>query len=103
MNKRGAYKDLKAELNFRDEEIAYIADDLIDLPVLLQVGFRAAVGDAAPEVKSVAHYVAKDFGGRGAVREILEFILKSQDKWEEIIRRYMSVAEPDENFSNVNQ
>lgn len=103
LNKRGAYKELKAEFNFCDEEIAYIADDLIDLPVLLQVGFRAAVGDASPEVQSVAHYVAKNFGGRGAVREILEFILKSQGKWEEIVRRYMSVEEPGENFSNVNQ
>lgn len=93
MNKRGAYKDLKAELNLRDEEIAYVGDDVIDLPVFVQVGFRAAVGDAKPEVKERAHFVAENAGGRGAVREALEFILKAQGKWAEIIRQYTTVED----------
>lgn len=88
MNKRGAYKELKAEFNLSDAEIAYVGDDVIDLPVFVQVGFRAAVGDAKPEVKERAHFVAENAGGRGAVREALEFILKAQGKWDEIIRRY---------------
>ncbi len=91
MDKRGAYKELKAEFNLRDEEIAYIGDDVIDLPVFVQVGFRAAVGDARAEVIERAHFVAENFGGRGAVREVLEFILKAQGKWSEIIRRYTAV------------
>ncbi len=93
MNKRGAYRELKAEFNLRDEEIAYVADDVLDLPVFVQVGFRAAVGDAKIEVKERAHFVAEKFGGRGAVREVLEFILKAQGKWAEIIREYTTVEE----------
>lgn len=101
MNKRNAYKELKAEFNLRDEEIAYIADDLIDLPVFVQVGFRAAVSNARIEVKERAHFVAENDGGKGAVREVVEFILKAQGKWAEIIRQYTTV-ETAEIFS-VNQ
>ncbi|MBQ7630070.1 MAG: hypothetical protein IJS81_07655, partial [Selenomonadaceae bacterium] len=67
--------------------------DVIDLPVFVQVGFRAAVGDADEEVKERAHFVADKFGGNGAVREVLEFILKAQGKWAEIIRQYTSVED----------
>ena len=98
MDKRNAYKELKAEFNLRDDEIAYVADDIIDLPVLIQVGFRAAVGNAKIEVKERAHFIAENDGGKGAVREVLEFILKSQGKWEKIIRQYTTV-ESAENFS----
>ncbi len=91
MNKRGAYKELKAEFALRDEEIAYVADDVLDLPVLIQVGFRAAVGDAKVEVKERAHFVAENCGGRGAVREVLEFILKAQGKWSKIIEEYTTI------------
>ena len=91
MDKRNAYKELKAEFNLSDEEIAYVGDDIIDLPVFVQVGFRAAVGNANIELKERAHFVAKNDGGKGAVREVLEFILKSQDKWAEIVRKYETV------------
>ena len=93
MNKRGAYRELKAEFNLSDEEIAYVGDDVLDLPVFVQVGFRAAVGDAKAEVVERAHFVAENPGGRGAVREVLEFILKAQGKWDEIIREYTTVEE----------
>lgn len=93
MNKRGAYNELKAEFNLTDEKIAYVADDLIDLPVLVQVGFRAAVGDADEEVKKIAHFVAEKFGGNGAVREILEFIFKAQGKWDKVLQQYSSVED----------
>ncbi len=83
--------ELKAEFALRDEEIAYVADDIIDLPVLVQVGFRAAVGDAKVEVKERAHFVAENCGGRGAVREVLEFILKAQGKWSKIIEEYTTI------------
>jgi 3-deoxy-D-manno-octulosonate 8-phosphate phosphatase (KDO 8-P phosphatase) len=88
MNKRNAYKELKAEFNLTDEEIAYVGDDIIDLPVLVQVGFRAAVGNANIAVKERAHFVAENDGGKGAVREVLEFILKSQGKWAELVHQY---------------
>ena len=81
-DKRNAYKELKAEFNLTDEEIAYVGDDVVDLPVFVQVGFRAAVGNANIEVKERAHFVAENDGGKGAVREVLEFILKAQGKWD---------------------
>ena len=102
MDKRNAYKELKAEFNLRDEEIAYVADDLIDLPVFVQVGFRAAVANANIEVRERAHFVAENDGGAGAVREVVEFILKAQGKWTEIFRQYTTVEISQENFS-VNQ
>ena len=101
MDKRNAYKELKAEFNLRDDEIAYVGDDIIDLPVLVQVGFRAAVGNANIEVKERAHFVAENDGGKGAVREAIEFILKSQGKWSELVKQYTTI-EADEKFS-VNQ
>ena len=91
MDKRDAYKNLKSEFNFSDEEIAYVGDDVIDLPVFVQVGFAAAVGDATSEIKDKANFVAEKFGGRGAVREVIEFILKAQDKWSEIIQKYCEI------------
>lgn len=101
MDKRNAYKELKAEFNLRDDEIAYVGDDIIDLPVLVQVGFRTAVGNANIEVKERAHFVAENDGGKGAVREVIEFILKSQGKWAELVKQYTTI-ETNENFS-VNQ
>ena len=91
MDKRSAYKELKAEFNLRDDEIAYVGDDIIDLPVFVQVGFRAAVGNANIEVKERAHFVAEKDGGKGAVREVLEFILKAQGKWAELVKQYTTI------------
>ncbi len=103
MNKRNAYKELKEMTGFNDEEIAYVADDVIDLPVFVQVGFRAAVGDASEDVKERAHYVANCFGGKGAVREIIEFILKSKNLWKEIIERYTTADIEDKHLTSLNQ
>ena len=80
-DKRNAYNDLKSQFNLTDAEVAYVGDDLNDLPVFTQVGFAAAVGDAAFELKQHATFVAEKFGGDGAVREVIEFILKVQGKW----------------------
>ena len=103
MNKRDAYKQIKAQFGLNDEEICYVADDMIDLPVFVQVGFRAAVGDAVPEVIERAHFVANNFGGRGAVREVIEFILKAQGLWQEIIERYTTPELDDEISTSLNQ
>ena len=73
-----------------DEEIAYIGDDLIDLPVMIQVGFAAAPADAVSDVRERAHFVTEAYGGRGAVREVLEFILKSQNLWKDIVNTFLS-------------
>ncbi len=103
MNKRDAYKKIKAQFNLTDEEICYVADDVIDLPVFVQVGFRASVGDAEEEVIARAHFVAKNFGGHGAVREIIEFILKAKGFWHSIIERYTNPNFDDKDLTALNQ
>lgn len=65
-------------------EIAYIGDDLGDLEVLKSVGFAGAVGDAHDVVKKHSHFICQNPGGKGAVREFIEFILSTQNKWETI-------------------
>ena len=76
---------------------------MIDLPVFVQVGFRAAVGDAAAEVIERAHFVSNNFGGHGAVREIIEFILKAKGFWQGIIERYTTAEFDDKELTAMNQ
>ena len=90
MDKREAYKELKEKFSLTDEEICYVGDDLIDLPILTQVGFAAAVADAMPEVKENVHYIAKFNGGYGACRDVIEYILKAQNKWNGIVKSYLA-------------
>ena len=68
--------------------VCYVGDDFNDVPVMRTVGFPVAVANARPEVKSVAAYVTRAEGGCGAIREVAELILKSQNKWEETAARY---------------
>lgn len=69
-------------------ETAYMGDDLMDLPALKRVGFRAAPRDAVPEVRRIADVVTKAGGGKGAVRELAELILKAQGKWKQVTAKY---------------
>jgi 3-deoxy-D-manno-octulosonate 8-phosphate phosphatase (KDO 8-P phosphatase) len=71
------------------EQICYVGDDLVDLPVFSRVGLAVAVADSVPEVRKKAHYVTRHTGGRGAVREICELILKAQGKWELVTAKYI--------------
>lgn len=87
-DKREAYESLKEEFELTDEEVAYLGDDLNDLPIMKLVSLPCAVGDAVPEVKEAALYTAKHHGGKGAAREVLEFIIKAQDKWQEAIAKF---------------
>jgi 3-deoxy-D-manno-octulosonate 8-phosphate phosphatase (KDO 8-P phosphatase) len=80
-----AYKAILLRAGVTDEEVAYVGDDLPDLPLLERAGLAVAVGDAVPEVKRVAHYVTTVDGGKGALREVVELILKSQGKWKKAI------------------
>ena len=77
-SKLTAYEALLKEWNINDEEVCFIGDDLTDLSVLKRVGFSAAVDNAVFEIKSMVHYVSIKKGGYGAVREIIELILKAQ-------------------------
>lgn len=86
--KLAAYKEILAKTKLRDRRIAYIGDDLHDLELLHRVGFAISVADAVAEVKAAAHFITTRNGGRGAFREAVEFILKTQDKWEEVATRF---------------
>ncbi len=72
------------------EETAYVGDDLIDLPALLRCGYPMAVADAVAEVRAEAQYITTAVGGRGAAREAIEHLLKSQGRWDEVVDRYVS-------------
>ena len=86
--KLSAYEKLLAKYNLPDERVCCVGDDLPDLPILRRAGFAVAVADAAEEVKAAADYVTSAPGGRGAVREVAEVILRAQDKWGAILQRY---------------
>lgn len=78
-DKAAAWRELLAETGIAAEHAGFIGDDLPDLPVLAQAGLAATVADARDEVKSVAHWIAPQPGGRGAVRALAEFILRAKD------------------------
>ena len=88
LKKLESYNDVKERTGLNDSQIAYMGDDVIDVPVLRRVGFAAVPVDALPEVRAVAHYVSSCRGGRGAVREVCEMILKGRGVWNEIVARY---------------
>lgn len=76
------------------EEIAYVGDDVIDLPVMRACGFAVAVGDARTQVKAEAHYVTPNIGGRGAARDAVEFILDAKGVLNECIEAYIDETNP---------
>lgn len=90
LDKVPVMKELLERCGVCAERAAYIGDDLPDLPVIRYVGFGAAVANAVDEVKQGADYVTKCRGGQGAVREVIEYILKSGGRWEELMKRYMA-------------
>jgi 3-deoxy-D-manno-octulosonate 8-phosphate phosphatase (KDO 8-P phosphatase) len=84
-HKIAAYEEILQKAGVQEYEVAYLGDDLPDLTVMKRVGLAVAVGDAADEVKKAAHYVTAKNGGKGAARELIELILKSQGVWERMI------------------
>jgi 3-deoxy-D-manno-octulosonate 8-phosphate phosphatase (KDO 8-P phosphatase) len=83
--KMPAYEEIIQKAGVSASAVAFIGDDLPDIPLLRRVGLAVAVGDAVPEVKKVAHYTTKALAGHGAVREAIELILKSKGIWEAMI------------------
>ncbi|MEI8315853.1 MAG: HAD hydrolase family protein [Verrucomicrobiota bacterium] len=90
-NKMELVETVKAEYRLSDDEICFVGDELVDLPVLRRVGLAVAVPNAVAEVKAVAHYVTKRTGGDGAVREVIEMILKATGRWEKAIAKYLAL------------
>ena len=83
--KTPAYEEIVLQAGVPEFSVAYIGDDLPDLPVMRRAGLAVAVGNAVPEVKKAAHYITRAPAGRGAVREVVELILKSKGIWESMI------------------
>ncbi|MBI3951663.1 MAG: HAD hydrolase family protein [Acidobacteria bacterium] len=85
-----AYEAILKQEGLSDKEVAFIGDDLPDLPVMRRVGLAIAVANAVAEVKAQAHVVTEREGGRGGVREAVEFILKAQGKWAQVVAQFKS-------------
>lgn len=86
-----AYEKILKERNLRDEEVAYMGDDWLDIPILRRVGLAIGVPNGWPPVNDFVHYVTAKEGGKGAVREICELILKAKGLWESYLQYYTSL------------
>lgn len=82
------YRQILTDHGYTDEQVAYVGDDVVDLPILRRVGFAATVCDAVDDIKPFVHYVTQRPGGRGAVREICDLLLKASGRWQEVTGRY---------------
>jgi len=87
-DKLAGLRQILADTAFRPEQIAYVGDDLPDVPVLRHVGLAVAVADACPEARAEAQLVTQRPGGGGAVREIIEVILQCQGQWQRLVADY---------------
>lgn len=94
-DKHSALQQLAAELGLQQEEVAYVGDDLNDLPAFSAAGAAFAPADAADEVCDAADIILAHAGGRGAVREAIEMILQAQDKWQAIVAAYLACGQGD--------
>lgn len=83
--KMPAFEEILKKTGVNESAVAYVGDDLPDIPLMRRAGLAVAVGDAVPEVKQAAHYSTKALAGRGAIREAVELILKSKGIWEAMI------------------
>jgi 3-deoxy-D-manno-octulosonate 8-phosphate phosphatase (KDO 8-P phosphatase) len=91
-SKLDTYDQIADSLMLEDDEIAYMGDDILDLPVLARVGLATAPADAADDVRTRVHWVARANGGAGAARELIELILRSQGLWSSVIATYLPDA-----------
>jgi 3-deoxy-D-manno-octulosonate 8-phosphate phosphatase (KDO 8-P phosphatase) len=85
-----AYEEILRKADVSDSAVAYIGDDLPDIPLMRRAGLAIAVGDAVPEVKEAAHYIAKASAGHGAIREAVELVLKSKGIWKAMIDKALA-------------
>jgi 3-deoxy-D-manno-octulosonate 8-phosphate phosphatase (KDO 8-P phosphatase) len=92
-SKLETYDQITDTLMLEGEQVAYMGDDVLDLPVLLRVGLAAAPADAVEAVRSRVHWVSRCQGGAGAARELIELILRAQDRWDALVASYLSAAQ----------
>jgi 3-deoxy-D-manno-octulosonate 8-phosphate phosphatase (KDO 8-P phosphatase) len=82
------FEQVLAEAGMEETEVAYVGDDVVDIPLMRRAGLAIAVADAGAETQAAAHYVTQLPGGHGAIREVAELILKAQGRWTELMRKY---------------
>jgi 3-deoxy-D-manno-octulosonate 8-phosphate phosphatase (KDO 8-P phosphatase) len=87
-SKLAAYEQILADAGVPDDAVAYMGDDLLDIPVLSRVGLSAAPSDAVAEVREHVHVVCTAAGGRGAARELIELVLRAQRRWDDVLRQF---------------
>jgi 3-deoxy-D-manno-octulosonate 8-phosphate phosphatase (KDO 8-P phosphatase) len=83
--KTAAFEECMQKAGVTEEEVAYMGDDLPDIPLARRAGLAVCVADGAPELKAVCHYTTRRLAGRGTAREVVELILKAQGRWEEAV------------------
>jgi 3-deoxy-D-manno-octulosonate 8-phosphate phosphatase (KDO 8-P phosphatase) len=89
-SKLQAYEQIVDELLLEDDRVAYMGDDILDLPVLSRVGLSAAPADAALDVRTRVNWVSQARGGDGAARDLIEFVLRTQGRWDAILATYLT-------------
>ena len=88
-DKTAAFEQLLQQTGVDENEVAFVGDDLPDIPIMNRAELAVAVADAVEETRSAAHYVTRAKGGRGAIREVIEIILKSQGRWHDLVEDYL--------------
>ncbi|MCU1226851.1 MAG: 3-deoxy-D-manno-octulosonate 8-phosphate phosphatase, YrbI family [Edaphobacter sp.] len=88
-HKMNAINEILTKANITIDQLAYVGDDIIDLPVMRQCGLAIATANARQQVKEVAHYITPNFGGEGAGRDAVDFILSAQGTLEKVIEQYL--------------
>jgi 3-deoxy-D-manno-octulosonate 8-phosphate phosphatase (KDO 8-P phosphatase) len=89
LDKLAGLRELAQMSGLASDEMAYVGDDLPDLPAMRCAGFSVAVANAVDEVKAIAAFVTRHGGGKGAVREVIEYILKKTGRWDELLKKYL--------------
>jgi len=99
-DKLTVFEEIIKKAGVKPAESAFVGDDVIDLPVMRNCGFAIAVANARDEVKEEAHYVTPHSGGDGALRDAVEYILKAQGKWKQVMEKYIGERSPKKAVSN---
>jgi 3-deoxy-D-manno-octulosonate 8-phosphate phosphatase (KDO 8-P phosphatase) len=102
-HKMNAIRDILAKTGYTIDQLAYVGDDIIDLPVMRQCGLSIATANARQQVKSMAHYVTPNAGGFGAGRDAIDFILTAQGSLEKVMEQYLDESSQAAASSDVGQ
>jgi len=92
LDKIASFEEVLADAGVTGDEVMFIGDDFTDVPLFHRSGLAVAVANARDEVKRAAHYVTEAKGGEGAVREIVELVLKAQGRWQAVVDKYFETV-----------